>query len=212
MKKTNSHTSQSKFSWLAYGTLSLSMLVIAAVSATVGQDGQEVFVVKSETESAATEDSSELLDIKMGTEAAEIKRDRQEIESYLNRKFILSLHPEMFSRRAMPAREYKYAVKAHIDDQNIGNLIRFQITRTSHDNLPHRSTVTNNDASEPVETVVATGVLQVDSAKIYMATPMSNGVVTLKRLNRKHLAAIRNFSVESSADTAGSQIAQSSKR
>lgn len=190
--KTNSRTT---FSWLGYGALSLSMLVIAAVSATVGQDKDQSATIKMGGGAATTGQAFGSGGMGMGMFAMEIEaptfvgdpaKDRIAADSYLDRRIISTLHPERMSR-AMRVPEFQYATVLHVEDgKPLEKLVRFEVTRTkSNEGRMPRSKKTVSST-----TVVGTGILQIDSGEIYMETPGDQGLLTLQRLNRDHFATM----------------------
>jgi len=154
MKKSNT-PSTATFSWLAYGGLSLSMLVIAAVSATVGQDQlpdrhRQGFEETKETQ------ASELT-------AADHKSAREKVQRQLDR---------------------------------IESLVRFEVTKALHHRFvsDQKGSTVKKSPAQPM--VIATGILEVESGKIYIETPQENGLLALQSISRNHYAAMREFNVD----------------
>jgi hypothetical protein len=191
--------SPSTFSWLAYGALSLSMLMIAAVTATVGQD-------EVQTGGMGMEENPQFemrWRMGMGFEKTEIKNDRHEIDRYLRRRIITTLHPEQMSRRAMPAPKYQYAIKLHVEEgRPIDNLVRFEVTKADSPQFESYAGMGGRriEDSSVASTVVGAGILQIDSGVIFMETDKDNELVTLERLGRDHFASMIAVEIDQSAE------------
>ena len=195
--------SRAGFSWLAYGFLSLSMLVIAAVSATVGQDKEQSSVAMGGGMGMGMDMTA------LRPELTEFKRDRTSVQTYLNSVIVDTLNPRGrggMSRRMMAPQRFQYAVEMHVDDQPLENLIRFDVTRTETNF--GRGMSKEKEKTDPI--VAGSGVLLVDTATVYMDVLTEEGKSKLVRLNRQHFVDIQNFK-EPTKIEAREQLAKSSE-